>query len=1037
MRHFIFLALLFSLASVAFSIDCSSTLSLHDYLANRGGSFNSAKCVSVVILDVTSPAVLSSPTCDVLVVDSTDTRNHGVLVAAGVNCPALTTSIPTVFALGRSSGLHGQMSSIYCVESTFPAPTLYKDVLGRAERDRISSIILPVIPSDSGNFDSRVSTAAFEIRSWLMNAFGSNGMRCPFNIIIPASGNQAYHSVLNGFSKAFSKNQAAYTQSFQAGIHAPELVTDQAHLHRPTPHRRPPPPPPPPRPTPSTQLLRDFNQYEGIACPTMKNFFTLLSEREDPYVNRLTSVTTQISLAYSDFSMGIHSCEMIIMDSGANNFLEVMREMRLPYNRALQGSGITTRSISYTQNAAEWYSSLKKVAYMNLQEAVEEARTLESLSALIREAYMNLFDLASKSRLSELLILPFGLWNSRYSNSVQLLTAVVEGLALALNDYLLNNNQLHITILTETKQQFEVLIDQIKPYFMTVKASDELLRTDSSRFSRPPPPPRPPLPRTIISQIPQIRAPVPPMVPHMQLSHLFDIDGECMSRTPVSHFLETFFNGRVGHHSTSTNFSLAYTSSPPGVTGCGCLVVDASDSSQLDMASKLGISRKECMSVGSSEIKVLVARTPNPYIAEPWMTQITRVYCLDSSKFIYRSRISAISALYKKILASAKFRCNTILSPLLAVSRTTSESRNKEYIVQAVKSMDEFYSTDRKRDSIHLTFYEPEEMLFFLELEIIATYYLEYTSSGGLNASVRTINQNWISLNDAIGYQAYPEFREPSTRQRRHGVTFGSSRKEASRRVSRTSTTIPRSSRVPPPRPPLPKFTGNKAASRPAPSNAAIVSQCIHYAGIHDFAAIHAVSRLDRLYSLHYWIQQVSSFTSFVYEDLSKKIFFTNTDASRLENCQILAIDALDPGVHGILNTIGQQYPSLTGRVTVIPNRRLGGTQPLSRSLNRLYLVNTHDSLSVSAVYEEMIDKAIANTEKEIAVPLFNVRQVYRTSVREARSLILQIIQAVLANMQGHGGNSLKVIFYEDDPGAASLIFDTLVCILSGRSRMM
>ncbi|KAJ1612164.1 putative signal peptide protein [Cryptosporidium canis] len=1040
MNYLIFLALFSNLLAVAYSFDCSGTLSLESYLQNRGGSFNSAKCISVVSLDITSPAILASSSCDALVLDSTDTTNSGILAAAGITCPALSTSIPTVFDLNSRRGIRSGLGSIYCVESTFPVSRLYKDVLNRAQQEKISNLILPVIPSDSGNFESRVNSAAFEIRSWIMAAFGNNNMRCPFNIIIPASGTQAYHTVLNGFSKAFTRDQSKYMQSISADSGAQASVSQQMYPSRPAPPRPAPsrPAPPVPTPQPRTQLLRDFNQYDGIACPTMKNMHTLLSETNDPYINKYTAVTTQISLAFSDLSMGIHSCDMIVLESGADNFLSLMREMGIFYNRATQSSGVTTRSTSFVQNPMEWYSSIKKVVYMSLQEAITEARNLDSLVSLIKEAYMNILDFATKNKLSEILILPFGIWNSQYSSSVQVITAVIEGLGLALNEYILTNNQIHVTILTETRQQLEVLVDQIKPYFMSVSASDELLGSGSSSVypipkpSRPPRP-APPRPYPSIPVVPAIPVvPTIPVVPVTRPTYLFDSDEECMSGTPISEIMETLFHGRVRRPSTSDHFSLIYAQSIPGVIGCSCLVVDASDSAQLDMASKLGISRKECTSVGSSEIRVFSTRAPNPYIAEPWMSKISRVYCLDSSKFIYNSRIRAIEALYKKILASAKFRCSTVLSPLLATSTTTSESRNKEYILQAIKSMDEFYSTSNQRDSLHLTFYEGADTIYFLALELAATYYLEYTSTGGLQATLRTVNQNWLNLSNIAGGYVMPTFREPTARPKKQKGLLGSVKREISRRIGRSSTTTPRPSKVPPPRPPLPKIAGNREAYRPAPSNAALY-ESVYYTNIGDFTRIHSKDNLESLYSFHYWVQQVTSFSSTTFKELSKLLYLSNSDISQgITGCKAVVIDALHPEVHNILRLIGQSYPILNNGVTILANRRYGDNSPFAHQLNRLYLANT-SSKSVVELYEDIVNAAVANQEKNICVPFLLLREEYGISRSRAKSLLLQIINMIFHRMSYYNNNSLKIIFYEENPATALFAFESLLDILSGR----
>ncbi|OII71882.1 uncharacterized protein cubi_00690 [Cryptosporidium ubiquitum] len=1031
MNYLILLTLLSYLAAVAYSFDCRAPSSLESYLNNKGGSFNSAKCVSVVILDTASPSILASSTCDALVVDSTNTSNSGLLAAAGVTCPALSNVIPTVFDLNNNSRYRDRIGSIYCVEPTFPVSQIYKNVLDRAASNGLSNIILPVVPSDSGNFSSRINSVAFEVRSWIMRSFGNNNMKCPFDIIIPASDTQSYNLILDGFSRAFSRNQAAYSQSIQ---------TTSTHSQTPPTIPIPAPAPTPtPTPLPRTQLLRNFNQYDGIACPTMKNFFTLLSELNDPYINSYTSVTTQISLTFSDFSLGIHSCDAIVMESGTRKFVEIMREMGLPYDSSTQRSGITIRSPEYVRSSSLWYSSLQKVLYMNFREAIDKSDTFDSLVSLIKKAYIDIFDFSTKNRLSELLILPLGFWKSPYSNSVQTVTAAIEALALALNDYLLTNNQLHVTIVAETREQLDVLVSQIKPYFMSVRASEELLGDQQTvtiptpRPLRPPPPVRPPPPP------PPVRPPRPPppsIRPTTRDNYFFESDEECMSGTPISELIQSMFNGRIPQPTSSDHFSLILASSNPGVIGCGCLVVDASEKSQLDLAIKLGISRKDCTSVGSSEIKVFSVRPPNPYTIEPWMVGITRVYCIDSTRFLYSSRVQAVRNLYKKIISSAKFKCTTVLSPLLATSLSTSESRNKDYIIQAVKSMDEFYSSSPQRNFIHVTFYEQNIELFFLALELAATYYLEYNSSGGLNATLKTINQNWMSLNNIVGGYIVPEFRPPTGRPKKSRGFLGTVKKEITRIVTRTTTTTPQPTRVPPPRPPLPKFVGNKDASRPAPSNAAITVSGNYYPTLQDFIKLHSKPNPDQLYSFSYWVQQLSSFKNTSYKEVSRSFYLTNSDVLGLENCKVVVLDALSSGVNEVLRSIGQQYPQLVGGVTVVPNRKYGdATQPLTKELNRLYLVNT-SSGAITSYYDEIITKAIASSEKHITMPIFTLREEYQISRNRAESLILRVIRTILNKLKSYNNHSLKILFYEKDPVLALLLFETLIDVFSGRIRV-
>lgn len=1036
MNYLLLFTLLSQLIGAVYSFDCASTSALDIYLANRGGSLNSAKCVSVVLLDSYSPSILSSTSCDALVVDSRSADSTALLNSARVTCPATTSHIPAVFDLNANLSRRTKLGSIYCVQSSAPESVLYTSILDRASADQVSNILLPIITPGSTNFESRVNNAAFQVRSWVMTAFGNNNMKCPFNIIIPAPDFYSYNIVLHGFSKAFTRNPVAYNQSIQSG-------TTPAPTPAPTPI-----PAPTPVPLPRTQLLSDFNQYDGIACPTMKNFFTLLSEANDPYINKYTSVTTQISLAYSDFTIGIHSCDAFIMESGTYKFEELMREMGLPYSPVTQESGVTVRSTNYRQSPAIWYSSLKKVMYLDFYNAIHEVGTYESLMDLIKAAYLQIFEFADKHRLSELLVLPFGLWDSRHIYSIQIITAAVEGLAAALNEFLLYNSQMHITILTETREKFEVLVDQIKPYFMNVRTSEELLGTDTTTPMpptipmRPPPrPPRPsrpppPVPQRPIGPLRPVAPQQPSIRPSTQATYYFDSDEECMSGTPVSEFIQSMYNGRIPQPTTSNHFSLILSSSNPGVVGCGCLVVDVSEKAQLELAVKLGISAKECASVGSSEIKVLGVRALNAYTIEPWMTNVSRVYCLNSTKFIYNSRVKAVEALYKKILASAKYRCTTILSPLIATSMITSESRNKEYILQAAKSMDEFFSTSPHRDSIHLTFYERNSEVFFLALDLFATYYLEYTSSGGIGATLTSINRNWMSLSGIVGGNIIPQFRAPATTPRKSKNLLSSVRKEISRRIMRTTTTTttPRPTKIPPPRPPLPKFTGNKDASRPAPSSSTFTSS--HYSALREFTRLHSKPDVSGLYSMNYWVQQLTTFASTSLTELSKRFYLTNANISDLVNCQVLAIDALSPGIHNILSLIGHSYPSLLGRVTVVANRKYGdNTVPLTKTLSRLYMVDV-DNRSVSSAFEEVISKAVANSEKQVVLEIFSLKEMYEVSRHRAEQHILQAIKALINKVKHYTSSSLKVIIVEEDPILASVILEVLISVFSGRTRI-
>ncbi|KAK6590901.1 hypothetical protein RS030_111858 [Cryptosporidium xiaoi] len=1029
---------------VAFSLDCTGLNTLSDYLANRGGSFQSAKCLSIVSVDPTDPDFFKSPSCDALVIDSTDKSYSNILKTAGVTCPVLSPTFPVIFRMNQVQNYKKFIESIYCVESTFPASTLFKGILDAALRDSLNTLILPVIPSDTGNFSSRVSVMAAEVRTWLMAKYGNN-LSCPFQIVIPASGNSNYNAVLDGFSLAFSRDQNAYKNSIKddalGGIsRSPPPVPPRSRQPPPVPprpKRSPPPPPVPPRPkrspppppvpprikykipdSPTVPLLRDFNQYDGIACPTMKNLHTLLTELGDPYINKYTAVTTQISIASTDFSFGLFSCDMIVLDSDSYNFSDIMNEMRLPHNLYREESGVTIRSPNFVQNEHEWFSSLHKVVHMSLSEALEEVNDYASLLELIKEAYTNILKYADRNKLTELLILPFGLWSNDPNLSDKILSVCIDSLGEALNEFLVTNDNIHVTIIVSSIELQAMLIDQIKPFFMTVQASSSLLRPQryhGHSLLRP---------RTHYPSETRTGSGTVVVTPS---PYTFTYDNDCMASTPLSDLIQSMFNGRVSSLSTSRKFSLILTEQPPVVYGCGCLVVDVSDREQINLALKLGINEKECKSVGSSEIKVFTSN-PNQYLTSPYLLTVTRVYCLNTTKFLYNSRIEATKVLYEKILASAKFRCSTILMPLLSTSMDTSEHRNKEYILQAATTMDSFYLTSPQKNSIHVTFYTHESSLFFLALELFATYYLEYSSCGGVTSSIKEIDKNWMDLRRIIGYGAIPEFVTPMKKT----SLIKTLKKKLTRRSSTTTTTTATPIKIPPQRPPLPKFTGNENADRPAPVKIEM-SQRFYNMNTNDF--ISSISHYDctKLYSMNYWINTFTSFYSSKYAEVSRQIYFANSGLiPGPENCDVAVVDAGYTGINSVFRSIGQSYPFLNSCVTVLANQKYSTNEiPITRTLQRLFVVNVN-SKPLKDVYEEIFEKAIANRERHIYIPLFNLSYNYNISVNRATLLVKEFLTSLLYVLNRYN-SSLKVIIYEENTPAALHAFDVILRVLSGR----
>ncbi|KAH7648666.1 hypothetical protein FG379_002136 [Cryptosporidium bovis] len=1013
---------------VAFSLDCTNLNTLSDYLTNRGGSFQSSKCLSIVLADPTDPEFFKSPSCDALVVDSTDSNYNNILKTAGVTCPVLSPTFPVIFKMNQVQNYKRFIESIYCVEASFPPSTLFKGILDAAFRDSLDTLLLPVIPSDTGNFSSRVSVMAAEVRTWLMAKYGNN-LSCPFQIVIPVSGNSNYNAVLDGFSLAFSRDQNTYKNSIRDDTlgnigRSPPQVPPRPKQLRQVPLISKKPPPVPPRikykipDSPTVPLLRDFNQYDGVACPTMKNLHTLLTELKDPYLSKYTAVTTQVSIASTDFSFGLFSCDMIVMDSDSYNFIDIMNEMRLPPNLYRKESGVTIRSPKFIQNEHEWFSSLSKVVYMSLTEALEEVNDYASLLALIKEAYTNILSYADRNKLTELLILPFGLWSNDSNFSDKILSVCIDSLGEALNEFLVTNDSVHVTIIVNSIELQAVLIDQIKPFFMTVQASSSLLKPQRYHvysLLRP---------RTHYPSETRTGSGTVVVTPS---PYTFTYDNDCMASTPLSDLILSMFNGRVSSLSTSRNFSLILTDQPPVVYGCGCLVVDVSVREQVNLALKLGVSEKECTSVGSSEIKVFTSK-PNQYLTSPYLFTVTRVYCLNTTKFLYNSRIESTKVLYEKILASAKFRCSTILTPLLSTSMDTSEHRNKEYILQAAITMDAFYLTSPQKNSIHVTFYTHESSLFFLALELFATYYLEYSSCGGVTSSIKEIDKNWMDLRRIIGYGAIPEFVTPMKKT----SLIKTLKKKLTRRSSTTTTTTATPVKVPPQRPPLPKFTGNGNADRPAPVK---IGMPQHFYNMNTNDFISAISHYDcsKLYSMNYWINTVTSFYSSKYIEVSRQIYLANSGLiPGPENCDVAVVDAGYTGINAVFRSIGQSYPSLNSCVTVLANQRYSTDSiPMTRTLQRLFVVNVN-SKSLKDVYEEIFEKAVANREKHIYIPLFDFSYNYNISVNRATLLVKEFLTSLLYVLNRYN-SLLKVIVYEENTLAALHAFDVMLRVLSGR----
>ena len=94
------------------------------------------------------------------------------------------------------------------------------------------------------------------------------------------------------------------------------------------------------------------------------------------------------------------------------------------------------------------------------------------------------------------------------------------------------------------------------------------------------------------------------------------------------------------------------------------------------------------------------------------------------------------------------------------------------------------------------------------------------------------------------------------------------------------------------------------------------------------------------------------------------------------------------------------------------------------------------DNRSASSAFEEVISKAVANSEKQVVLEIFSLKEMYQVSRYRAEQHILQAIKALINRMKHYTSSSLKVVIVEEDSMLASIILEVLISVFSGRTRI-
>ncbi|KAL7066006.1 hypothetical protein ACR3K2_35440 [Cryptosporidium serpentis] len=936
-------------------IRCPDIRPLSYYLSNRGGGIRVTECVGIVLADCESELSEGIHSCDAVVVDTKTRNSQSLLRYLGINCSAdIGQGVHVSHVTSRNRDWLSTSRHIICVTSSSAnLESLYKNIFGVGMMYSEKEVLLPILSMSTGNPEAKAREAAIHTRTWLMNTYdGESG--CPLRIIFTENNPDLYHIALEEFSKVFSKNPIAFQS-----INTPPTPVSNIQQSQQLPS--------------SVPLLRDFNQYEDLACPTMKNFYDLLLSLEEPDLAHVTSSATQVSIVKWDIPPGPYGCDGIVLDIDSSVADQTCSELGCNLSTAQTTGEVALESFNFPSSPFMWFTSIKRLyasSYLDLKSYYGTGDTLKE--ALI-SIYMTIFHHAQNNKIVELLMIPFGFDveedRGSLSNSALCLKALGESLQL----FLSTSYNLHIVLINTHHRRVKTMIETLKLFFMSNNNLTQNRSIQTNNLPKRPPPPIPKRP--------------------MQLK--LDRSDICGSNHPLSDLIFNFYGQSA--QDTSKSISLLNISIPPGISSCECIVIDISRPDSVKLLTDFGSGISNCKKVGSSELKVLSSDNNIGRNRPSWSQSIKRIFCVNSHSYIYSNKKENTNALYKKILNSAKNRCSSIIMPLLSISAGDSEYSMSQYIGEAANAMNSFYSNN-KNTALQTTIYEGSDKIFQICLDLFAEYFSQTRSQPLSSLTANYIqNQSHSRLNNRT--------KAPLSRTRLDN-----------RRLTKA-----------PQRPPLPKFKSNPYSDRPAPQKAVNVnirpttSRKSHV----DCKLLRSMQ--DIIYNLYNSVPRNLS-------NRANQMYFINTKIPPgPKNCDVLVLD-VNSDIFGLMiQQTNQKIPDLLSVVTVLANMNYGsGRGDIVDTLNRLYIVDI-SLVTYGDGYVDIIEKAIGNQEKEILLPIFNLKEILMSSRLLAKNYVIKVINIILGILDLYD-SSLRVIFYEDDYSAALLLQNTLIDILSGTS---
>ncbi|OII73492.1 hypothetical protein cand_003170 [Cryptosporidium andersoni] len=927
----IFIILIFlCFLTVESVIRCPDIRPLSYYLSSRGGGIRVTECVGVVLADCESELSEGIYSCDAVVVDTNTRNSQSLLRYLGITCPTnIGQGVHVSSVASRNRDWISTSKHIFCVASlSTNLESVYKSIFETAMLHSEKEVLLPILSKSTGNPEVRAREAAIHTRTWLRNRYDIQ-LGCPLRIIFTESNPDLYNIALEEFSKAFSNNTLAF-QSINKPVSniQPQLL-------------------------PSVPLLRDFNQYEDLACPTIKNLYDSLLLLGEPNIVHLTSSATQVSIVKWDIPPGPYACDGIVLDVDSSVAYQTCKELGCNLNTGPTTGEIALESFSFPSTPLMWFTSIKKLytlSYLDLKYHYGGGDIL--IEALIN-VYMTIFDHAKSNNISELLIVPFGFdveEDGGSPNSSLCLRALGESLQL----FLSSSYNLHVVLINNHHERVRTMIEVIKSYFMS---NNNFIQNRSIQTSN--------LHKGFLQPITKSS---------MSLRANSDT---CGSNHPLSELIFNFYGKRSQNLPIYISF---LNSGIPGISSCECIVIDVARSDNVRLLTKFSNTISSCKKVGSSELKVLPNSNTMRRSSPSWSHSIRRIFCVNTRSFIYTSKRENTRVLYRKILNSAGSRCSSIIIPLLSLSPGDSKYSMKQYISEAANAMSSFYSSN-KNIVLQTTLYEESDEIFQTALYIFAKHFTQ----------TRSQSPSSLTTNSVLNLQ-YSRYNLPTLTQQLPLLKF--------------------------------KYNHNNSPTPRRSTNVNISSTTSRRSNL-DCKLLMSFS--DVIRNLH----------DFVPRNLSSRanqIYFVNTEIPPgPKNCDVIVLDVNSQVCRFMIQKTNQRLPNLLPTVTVLANMNYGsGSGDITDTLNRLYIIDTSRGNNGYS-YTDIIETAIINQERDILLPIFNLKEKLMSSRSAAKSHVVEVINIILGVLDLYD-SQLKVIFYESDYPTALLLQSTLINVLSGTS---